>query len=362
MKRFLNSQNILTIFCIIVLLYVAGKIVHIEEKFEKFARPTKLFSVSNVQSTLPYNPKWDVKISPELDTFFYVISQQQFNWLGKGAQALAFESQDGLYVLKLFQVGKFNNCDEPKSFLKRLFSKEGDNKRKERQDHREELFTSSKFAYEELQEETGIVYVHLNRTVGKIKGVKLIDRLGQSHRIRGDDACFILQKKACYLIPTITQLMNEGKIEAAEARIDQVIDLLFTMAKKGYVDNDDALIRNNNIGFTRDKAVYIDTGHLSKKENLDIYKRMEYEFAVRLDPLEKWLNWTYPTLANYYREQKDALMSSLKGEEAENSIAENEETPSVNLEVDEHIIIEDRSQIQSPERIQTIDTQVEVSS
>lgn len=311
MKQFFKFQNLALIACVGLLSYSVGRLVHLDQKIDELARPAKLFSVGNIISTFPNDPKWDVKLSDELDTFFYVISQQQFNWLGRGAQAVVFESQDGRYVLKLFQLGRLRSAHEVKPFWKRVFSKEDESKRQERINHKEEIFSSSKLCFEEVPEETGIVYIHLNRTKNKIKGVKLVDRYGQSHRIRGDDACFVLQKKAVYLTPTFTKLMDEGAVDEAQERVDQVLDLLLTMAQKGFTDNDDALIRNNNLGFTKDRAVYIDTGHLSKNPELNVLNRMKYEFDVRLYPLEMWLNQTYPDLADYYRTRKAEILASL---------------------------------------------------
>lgn len=312
MTRFFTIRGMLAVivslFVLGLLLYIAGKIVYIDQKLAQIARPAKLFSISNIQSTFPNQKEWEVNISPELDTFFYVVSQQQFNWLGRGAQALAFESQDGRYVLKLFQVGRMKTSAN-KPFYKSWFSSETEEKKAQRLQHREEIFTSSKLCFEELQEETGIVYVHLNRTKDKIKGVKLVDRFGQSHRIRGDDACFVLQKKAACVIPELVRLIDKGEIETAKERVDQVIDLLHTMAKKGVIDNDDALIRNNNLGFTKDRAIYIDTGHLVKHTHINVGERMRYEFNVRLDPLEKWLNWTSPEVAEHYRDTRDTLLA-----------------------------------------------------
>jgi hypothetical protein len=263
-----------------------------------------------IESTFAYRPDWDVKISSDHDRFFYVVSQQTLYWLGRGMQAVVFETQDQKYVVKFFQIGRLKE-PESKGFFKDLFSKETPEKNRERIHHREEIFSSSKMCFEELQEETGIVYVHLNRTKDKIRGVKLVDKYGQSHRIRGDDASFVVQKKASCVVPTLCALMENNKQAEAEARIDQILDLLLTMARKGFVDGDDALIRNNNIGFSQNRAIYIDTGHLFKAENLDVAERMRYEFQVRLEPLEHWLNVAYPSLGAYYRQKKEQTMASL---------------------------------------------------
>lgn len=287
------------------------KVGQLDEKASELARPARLFNPKMIESKFAPRKEWDVRISKDHDAFFYVVSQQTFNWLGRGMQVVVFETQDGRYVVKFFQLSRIK--EEPsRGFFKDLFSSESNAKRQERRDHREELFSSSKMCFEELQDETGIVYVHLNRTKDKIHGMKLVDRYGQSHRIRGDDTCFVVQRKAKPVIPTFVSLMEKGDVAGAKARLEQIFDLLLALAHKGYVDGDDALIRNNNIGFSSDRAIYIDTGHIFHAQNLDAYERMQYEFKVRLDPLEHWLNVMYPELGAYYQERREAILAALQ--------------------------------------------------
>jgi hypothetical protein len=292
------------------LTYLAVKTSHINDKLAQMARPARLFSPTLIQSQFEPRPEWNVKISPDHDRFFYVVCQQTLYWLGRGMQAVVFETQDNKYVVKFFQLGRLR---EPVSrgFFKNLFSKESEAKRIDRVNHREEIFVSSKICFEELQEETGIVYVHLNRTNDKIKGIKLVDKYGQSHRIRGDDASFVVQKKAKLVIPTLTKLMESGQIDTAKIRLNQIFDLLIVMARKQFVDGDDALIRNDNLGFTENRAIYIDTGHIFRAHNLDVLERMRYEFQVRLDPLEHWLNISFPELGAYYHQRREEILAQL---------------------------------------------------
>jgi hypothetical protein len=310
-----------TLLCTLMLIYVTVQTLRIDEKMSQIARPARLFNPKLIESNFPSRKEWDIKLTSAHDRFFYVVCQQTLTWLGKGMQAVVFETQDEKYVVKFFQLGRLRE-DEERGFFQNLFSKETKEKRQDRLLHREEIFSSSKMCFEELQEETGIVYVHLNRTKDKIHGIKLVDKYGQSHHIRGDDASFVVQKKARYLIPTINGFMENGKIEEAKACVNHVFDLLMSLAKKGFVDGDDALIRNNNIGLTDDKAIYIDTGHLFYAKNLDVSERMRYEFQVRLDPLEKWLNIAYPEVGSYYRTRRNEIMTMLAEERASMTKAE----------------------------------------
>jgi hypothetical protein len=300
----------LMLLCGSMLTYVAVKMARIEKTMVHVARPSRLFNPKLIESHFSPRKEWDVKTSSQQERFFSTISQQTLRWLGRGMQAVVFETQDEKYVVKFFQLGRLRE-DVSRSSVKNLLSGETEEKRQERINHREEIFTSSKMCLENLQEETGIVYVHLNRSKDRVRTIRLVDRYGQSHHIRGDDTSFLVQKKARYLIPTISAHMERGQVDQAKARIDQVFDLLLSLAKKGYVDNDDALIRNNNIGLAEDRAIYIDTGHLYRSENLDVAERMKYEFQVRLDPLEKWLHVAYPELGAHYQASKSHLMDSL---------------------------------------------------
>jgi len=155
------------------------------------------------------------------------------------------------------------------------------------------------------------LFVHLNRTEDKIKGIKLIDFSGQSYRIRGDETSFIVQKKADYVLPTLKALMAKGDQEPAKARLDQIFDLLLILAQKGFLDGDTALMRNNNIGFSDNRAIYIDTGHITRHANVNLYERMKFEFDVRLAPLHDWLKVRYPVLAEYYVQRQNEILNSL---------------------------------------------------
>lgn len=307
MKRSTFS-SVLLLLCFFLLGFVAVKIARLDSRVKDLARPSRLFNPQLIESKFAFRKDWEVNISKDHDAFFFVMSQQTLNWLGRGAQVVAFETQDNRYVVKFFQV--LGRLEEPeKGFFRKLFTKDSEKERQERVNRREELFSSSKMCFEELQEETGIVYVHLNRTIDKIHGLKLVDRFGQSHRIRGDNACFIVQKKVAYLIPTFMSLMEKGDVAVAHERIDQIFSLLLSLAQKGFADGDDALIRNNNLGFTKDRAIYIDTGHIFRTKNLNVLERMQYEFSVRLDPLEHWLNVMYPELGEYYHQRKEAVLA-----------------------------------------------------
>lgn len=314
LRHYLTPKNI-TIFIFLALLgFIAAKVQHIDQYVATLARPGKKFSVSQIVNQFEFNPEWEVKTPPEMVEFVNMVTQQPFYWLGKGFQATAFVSQDGDYVIKFFQQTRL----KPVPFLTNpggyLFSQSFRDRMHNRESQREEIFTSSKMGYEQFPEESGILYVHLNKTEDLIKGIKLHDFTGQMHRFRGDEASFILQRKADYILPTLKKLMESGHVDEAKLRIDQIIQLLYSLAQKGFLDSDIALVRNNNIGFVKERAIYIDTGHIVKHDKVNLHERMLFEFDVRLAPLHDWLKIKYPELADYFRQRREVLLNSLPKE------------------------------------------------
>ena len=295
-------------------VFVSIKVQQIGKRLQEIKRCERGFEPSHIVCKFPYRKDWDVNVSEDLTTFVNVITQQPFHYLAKGFQAYAFMSQDGEYVLKFFQQQRLRERPFKEEPLKYMFDKSYREKAAFKLRHKEEIFSSSKLSFEEIPEETGIIYVHLNKTDGELRGIRLYDQRGQACKIKPDSVSFIIQRRADYVIPTITALMKKGDIEGAKRRVDQIIDLLLVLARKKIADSDYALIRNNNIGFSKDRAIYIDTGHLSKNDDLNVYKRMKYEFSVRLKPLYEWMKINYPDLADYYLEKKADLLDSLEKE------------------------------------------------
>ena len=301
---------------LLVFLVVKGQII--DRKLEQIARPSRLFNLHLIESQLETRAEWDAKISPDHDKFFYVVSQQALEWVGRGANSFIFSTGDDRYVVKFLPAGA-PPASEARGLFKKLFGKKTLSRKALAK--LEDSCLSSRLCFDELRDETGLVYVHLNRTRAQIHGLKLIDSYGQSQRACGDDTCFVVQQKAKPLIPTLTALMEAEDLQAAEQRIDQVFDLLIALARKGYVDGDEGLIPNNNIGFVNGRAIYLDTFHFFRAKSLDVLERMRYECQLRLRPLEAWLLASYPQLGAYYLQKRDAVVSQLAAEKANKEAA-----------------------------------------
>ncbi len=306
----ITLSHIAFVLLIVMSCFLCLQVSCLNKRIEIILPQEHAFAPENVVCKYSYKKEWDVQTSDKENLLVKVLGRQRFKWLAQGYQAYAFISPDGEYVIKFFQQQKMSE----RPFLERPFSYLFDKGYRRsvvnKASHRQEIFVSSKFCFEELSEETGFVYAHLNRTVKQLPTLTVFDQQGKHHKIKLDDVSFIIQKRAKYIIPTLTKLMNQNKIAEAKQRLDQIFDLLLAIAKKGFMDSDYALFRNDNIGFTKTRAIYIDTGHLKRCASVDLHEQMTNEYKKRLYPLKEWLAITYPELAEYYETRTDAILAA----------------------------------------------------
>lgn len=259
------------------------------------------FAIEKTASIIPNSSEWELPQNP--DTIRPLLDQP-FYYLGRGLQAYAFESADGLYVLKLMRHQRLQ--------LHWIVARLPDFCT-----HREQvqcdkrvgyLFRSLKVAFLDVPEETGLLCVHLNKSPNSYGDVAIYDKQGACYMVSLDSTEFVLQKKALLVKPLITELMSQGKTDEAQKRIAQIFELLRACAKKGVCDTDGSLIRKNNLGFLPDRAIYIDTGKLTRKESMKNKERFIQDLK-RLEPLHAWLQERYPELAGYFEERQKVTIA-----------------------------------------------------
>lgn len=262
------------------------------------------FTIEKITSNCEPEQRWAIDYTPEEIARVNEILDQSYTYLGRGFQCYVFVSTDGNYVLKFFRHQRlrmpvyFDWLPQIQWVKKKKASKE-----KELFRRKEHLFTSFKVAYEKVAPETGLIYVHLNKTTGQHPVITIVDGDGNGYELPLDAYEFVVQQKASLVKSTIAALMEEGREEEAKKRIASIFQLLVSCAKKGVADTDGALIRKDNLGFLGDRAIYIDAGKLSLKEKIK-HRQVFAKDLRRLRPLGKWLEENYPTLAIYFEKQK----------------------------------------------------------
>lgn len=273
---------------------------------------TEGFTILKIQSDLPYNPHWETApLEGEEKQFISETLSQPFFYLGSGAQCYAFLSQDGKSVIKFFKHHHMRP-DHPihkiplPSGLKKKRRKVIGNPEK----RIEEVFTSCKLAYENLREESGLIAIHLTKSVQYDQTITLFDKLGIGHEIDPNKLEFVLQKKAEPIFTQIRKKMSSGKLEEARESVQNFVQFVLVRCQKGILDKDNALKRN--IGFVGNQPIMIDIGSLFVDPKLTKEKQKK-EFIRKTGGLGKWLEKYYPSLVPLFDEEVEASLCVLSG-------------------------------------------------
>lgn len=278
-----------------------------------YYRTTGGFTIGNITYDLPYDARWEMRPPDEEQAHaIEAILHQPFHYLGKGCQSYVFESDDNRYVLKFFKYQRFR----PKIWLNYmtflpgmesyLQDKVACKKRK-----LESVFTSWKLAYEELQPETGVLFVHLNKTRRQWDMPFIIyDKMGWEHSLDLNEYEYLLQRKAKLLCPTLEGLMTSGKVNEAKQLLDRLIQMLLSEYRRGFADNDHALMQNT--GVLDGRPVHIDVGQFVKNNKVKDPEVYNQEIFNKTWKFRKWLGEHYPELGSHL----EMLLRQVMGDEA----------------------------------------------
>jgi hypothetical protein len=271
-------------------------------------KQTDTFTIWGISSDRPYCEAFATRPleAGEMKELEKALSQS-YTYFGRGGQAYAFFSNDGQYVIKFFKQRLFR----PSWLLNHLplppfLTKFREKRNWKRKDKFQRDFFSYKVAFDDLQEETGVLYSHLNPTTHLKKKLEITDRLGISHLIDLDHFDFVVQKRADRVYDRIDRLMSAKRIEEAKKAVREVFSLIHTRAVKGYRDRDPNI--QTNCGFIGDRAIKIDVGRFVKSEEMKKKEVRNADLERIIVPFENWLTETYPTLLPSYLETKEAFL------------------------------------------------------
>lgn len=216
------------------------------------------------------------------------ILRQPFTYLAKGCQSYVFASRDGKYVLKLVKYQRYRNrfwLDWLASWP--LIGQPIQNEGEHRLSKLRALFNSYHLAYNNLKEETGLVFLHLDKSPLPHSSLLLYDRLGFKHQFDADNLEFMIQKKCeSVFLPTIEKMIAEGREEEAKRLIDDLLVLLLGEYSRGWVDQD--MLLTKNIGIHHGLPVKIDVGRYRFDPS---FKQHEHYFPHLLQKSERLRIW-----------------------------------------------------------------------
>lgn len=282
LKRAILSLSVLLLFC--SLFFGLDKFAH------------KSSSLGNITTSYA-SPEWEIP-AKELSDPEWIdrILSQKFTYFNKGSQSYVYISEDKQYILKFLKQDKLH----PNTWLAYLPLSFNPHYQKSLflEKKRASTFSAIKTAFSEFKKETGLLYVHLNRTNSLNKKITLFDRKGNLHVVDLDQTSFLVQKKANLIYVRIAELMAESKIEEAKQIISSVFALVDKLGKRGVVDNDPIL--RKNFGLIDDKAVQIDIGRLRIDPERIINLQHKQEIASITHSFKTWITKNYPELLEHF--------------------------------------------------------------
>jgi len=197
------------------------------------------------------------------------ILSQKFSYLGFGKQMTVYESEDHNYVIKFFnprpplRKTRFQSLRKIKYFCSLKWFSEAYFKKKTRL---HKLFQRHALAFNELRDETALVYLHLNASTAPDVELHIVDKSGTLYILDPQSVPFVLQKKAILASDFLHSLSDPQHAYTA------LHTLFASRARKHFTDRIQTL--HNNYGFINGQAVQLDFGRIKKDEALDEDKEL----------------------------------------------------------------------------------------
>jgi hypothetical protein len=243
------------------------------------------FRHAKVATDVPFNPSWSSELpSSEIGT----LLSKPFHYLGRGAQAFVFESEDGQFVIKLFRCS-------PKIHPWRQFIRKNFLKRRDRRTAEEKaklLFGACKLAYDQAPDLTGLTYIHLNSTQELPDSTCLINRMGRKIPVDLNRCCFAIQKKGVSVSTVFRQAIEENDRDKYERLAQSFVSLVQERASRNIANLDKKM--GENFGFIGEQAIEWDFGNYAVNLNLSGQEAREAEILIFTRNLQEFLDRTSP--------------------------------------------------------------------
>lgn len=251
------------------------------------------FHIARIRTA--FQPAQNPPIDPELLAAF----DKPYRYVGRGRQCYAFTSEDDRYILKLPRLDRY----ELPFYARATFAKHWDDLLHDHTSRREFLLKSFQIAGNELKEETGTLYLHLNQSDHLKKKVQLIDKIGRRYTIDLDHTAFILQEKHPILLPAFKQALSDGNEGKAKEILEAFLVAVANRAKKGILNKDASFRRN--YGYDGKHCIQIDIGSFYYKSELA--NPALTSFKDTTDAVQQWLNGYNPEIAEWFQDRCDKI-------------------------------------------------------
>ncbi len=270
-----------------------------------YYRLTDGFSIENISSDFSFQPQWQIRplTAVELRETKTALNQP-YRYLGKGCQSYVFLSDDGKYVIKFFKYQRFRLQPWVEYFPGI------DQYRKEKIEQKwnklNVFVTSWKIAFDYLKDESGLIYVHLNKTKELNIELTIYDKMGFRHLLNLDEMEFCIQKRATPLEDVLKEFKMAKQNDRAEKILSKLLGMIVYEYQRGIGDNDHALLQNT--GVIDGQPIHIDIGQFilnNKYKQPDFYHQ---ELFTKTYRLRRWVKENYPQIEIFLDAQLEQII------------------------------------------------------
>jgi hypothetical protein len=219
------------------------------------------FSVSKITSNFPANPDFAIE-EPPAEALKEVLGQK-YKFLAVGSQSYAFVSEDGKYVIKFFRM---------KHLIPRVSDLWNSGRLEYQRQNLLSIFAAHKLAYDEYRQDSGLIYIHLNRTGHLQTKLAVSDFLGVERTIDLDRTEFVVQEKAELVFTRLKKLLHQQDKAGAAHAVSSLLTLVQRRIDQGIADHDKAV--KHNYGFVGDRPIQLDIGRIYKADKPHDYERV----------------------------------------------------------------------------------------
>ena len=258
------------------------------------------FSIAKITSQLPATA---ASFSSEELQNADLLLDQSFHFLGYGGTSFVFLGDDKKTVLKLFKHqhlfshSVFFRCFLPGTCDLFRVSKILEGEKKHLHKRQAFFFNSCSLAYQNVKEDSGLIFLCLKPSSYFARQIKLIDAWRIPHYFDLSRTEFALQKKADLFFPTLEALLKGGRKAEIKAAIDDLLSLLSRRCEKGIADRDPNL--SINFGFVEGRVIEFDLGSYFVNPMLNTPFAQAKERYFSTYALQNWLEKHSPDLLEY---------------------------------------------------------------
>jgi len=264
---------------------------------------TQGFSLKKITSRTPTKIE---SVGPELETIQSIFSQPLY-YVGSGNHTYAFATFDQSHIVKFFKQNHFNSyCWLDYLPLPDKLNPKRRQRRQKKANSRCDTFQSLEIAFNHLKEQTGLVYMHLNRSDNIQRKVKLIYSDDRQPVCNIDDMEFIIQKRATVGFEYVDNLLKAGDKNQAVGSLIAYLKLIRTRCEKGLGDQD--LQFYKNFGFIDGRPVEIDIGDFFILPNMQDPQQWVQEVKNASYELIAYIERTCPDLLDTFQSRLEELL------------------------------------------------------